>query len=155
MVEQDDADTIFCVVDLHALTVPQEPSELQGRSLELAQILLAVGIDPSGADGWLLQDEPFDSIHPSLQQQAIINMAYGLYEVVPGKIYQVRGFDLANISFIKGDSGWIVIDPLTCRETARAALDFINETIEKWPVVAVIYSHSHGDHFGRARGVVE
>jgi len=55
-------------------------------------------------------------------------MAYGLYEVVPGRIYQVRGFDLANISFIKGDTGWIIFDPLTAAETARAALEFINET---------------------------
>jgi alkyl sulfatase BDS1-like metallo-beta-lactamase superfamily hydrolase len=104
---------------------------------------------------WLLGDEQFDSIHPSLQRQAIINMAYGLYEVVPDRIYQVRGYDLANISFIKGDTGWIVIDPLTCKETAKAALDFINEKIEKRPVVAVIYSHSHGDHFGGVRGVVD
>ena len=105
--------------------------------------------------GWLLQDKQFDSIHPSLQRQAVINMAYGLYEVVPDKIYQVRGYDLSNISFIKGDTGWIVIDPLTCKETAKAALDFINENVEKRPVVAVIYSHSHADHFGGVRGVVD
>jgi alkyl sulfatase BDS1-like metallo-beta-lactamase superfamily hydrolase len=104
---------------------------------------------------WLLQDKQFDSIHPSLQRQAILNMAYGLYEVVPGKIYQVRGYDLANISFIKGDTGWIVFDPLTCKETAKAALDFINEKVEKRPVVAVVYSHSHVDHFGGVRGVVD
>jgi alkyl sulfatase BDS1-like metallo-beta-lactamase superfamily hydrolase len=82
-------------------------------------------------------------------------MAYGLYEVVPGRIYQVRGFDLANISFIKGDTGWIVFDPLTATETARAALAFINEKLGKRPVVAVVYSHSHGDHFGGVRGVVD
>lgn len=82
-------------------------------------------------------------------------MAYGLYEVLPGRIYQVRGFDLANISFIKGDTGWIVLDPLTAKETAKAALDFINEKVGKRPVVAVIYSHSHADHFGGVRGVVE
>jgi alkyl sulfatase BDS1-like metallo-beta-lactamase superfamily hydrolase len=104
---------------------------------------------------WLLQGEDYNSIHPSLQRQAILNMAYGLYEVVPGKIYQVRGYDLANISFIKGKTGWIVIDPLTAKETAKAALDFINEKIEKRPVVAVIYSHSHADHFGGVRGVVD
>jgi len=104
---------------------------------------------------WLLQDNQFDSIHPSLQRQAIINMAYGLYEVVPGKVYQVRGFDLSNISFIKGETGWIVIDPLVSKETARAALDFINQKVEKRPVVAVIYSHSHVDHYGGVRGVVD
>ena len=104
---------------------------------------------------WLLQGKDFDSIHPSLQRQAILNMGYGLYEVLPGKIYQVRGYDLANISFIKSDTGWIVFDPLTAKETAKAALAFINEKIGKRPVVAVVYSHSHADHFGGVRGVVD
>jgi alkyl sulfatase BDS1-like metallo-beta-lactamase superfamily hydrolase len=104
---------------------------------------------------WLLQGKQFDTLHPSLQRQAILNMAYGLYEVQPGKIYQVRGFDLANISFIKSNNGWIIFDPLTAKETARAALNFINQKLGKRPVVAVIYSHSHGDHFGGVRGVVD
>src|SRR5512135_1946926 len=104
---------------------------------------------------FLLQGKDFDSINPALQRQAILNMAYGLYEVLPGKIYQVCGFDLANISFIKGDTGWIIFDPLTAKETARAALQFINEKLGKRPVVGVVYSHSHGDHFGGVRGVVD
>ncbi len=108
-----------------------------------------------GSYEFLLQGKDFDSVNPSLQRQAILNMAYGLYEVVPGKIYQIRGFDLANITFIKGDTGWIVFDPLTTRETARAALNFINEKLGKRPVVAVVYSHSHADHFGGVRGVVD
>jgi len=108
-----------------------------------------------GSYEFLLQGKNFDSIHPSLQRQAILNMAYGLYEVVPGKIYQVRGFDLANISFVKGNTGWIVFDPLTSKETAKAALDFINAKLGKRPVVAVVYSHSHADHYGGVRGVVD
>jgi alkyl sulfatase BDS1-like metallo-beta-lactamase superfamily hydrolase len=109
-----------------------------------------------GSYDYLLEDgKHFDSINPSLQRQAVLNMAYGLYEVVPDKIYQVRGFDLANISFVKGDTGWIVFDPLTAKETAKAALDFINEQLGKRPVVAVVYSHSHADHFGGVRGVVD
>ena len=108
-----------------------------------------------GSYQWLLSGQDFASIHPSLQRQAVLNMAYGLYEVVPGRIYQVRGYDLANISFIKGDTGWIVFDPLTATETARAALEFINEKLGKRPVVGVVYSHSHGDHFGGVRGVVD
>lgn len=108
-----------------------------------------------GSYEYLLQGKDFDSIHPSLQRQAILNMAYGLYEVVPGKIYQVRGFDLANISFIKGDTGWIVFDPLTAKETAAAALKLINEKLGPRPVVAVIYSHSHLDHYGGVRGVID
>lgn len=108
-----------------------------------------------GSYGWLLEGKTFDTIHPSLQRQAILNMAYGLYEVLPGHIYQVRGFDLANISFIKGETGWIVFDPLTAKETAAAALKFINEQVGARPVVAVVYSHSHGDHYGGVRGVVD
>lgn len=108
-----------------------------------------------GSYDWLLEGKDFDAIHPSLQRQAILNMNYGLYEVLPGKIYQIRGFDLANISFIRGKSGWIVFDPLTAKETAAAALKLINEKVERLPVVAVVYSHSHADHFGGVRGVVD
>jgi len=110
-----------------------------------------------GSYDFLLQsfDNIFDSIHPSLQRQAVLNMAYGLYEVLPGKIYQVRGFDLANMSIIKGDTGWILFDVLTCKETAQAALAFLNEKLGQLPVVAVVYSHSHVDHYGGVRGVVE
>ncbi|HEY9752883.1 MAG TPA: alkyl sulfatase dimerization domain-containing protein, partial [Coleofasciculaceae cyanobacterium] len=100
-------------------------------------------------------DSVFDSVHPSLQRQAILNMAYGLYEVLPGKIYQVRGFDLANMTIIKGNTGWILFDVLTCKETARAALELVNQHLGERPVVAVVYSHSHVDHFGGVRGVVD
>ncbi len=103
---------------------------------------------------FLLEGKDFDTIHPSLQRQAILNMNYGLYEVIPG-IYQVRGYDLSNISFIKGDTGWIIFDPLAAKETAAAALKFINEQLGERPVVAVVYSHSHLDHFGGVRGVVD
>lgn len=108
-----------------------------------------------GAYDYLLDGQQFDSIHPSLQRQATLNMEYGLYEVVPGAVYQVRGFDLANISFVRSDSGWIVFDPLTNRETAAAALALVNEHLGERPVVAVVYSHSHVDHFGGVRGVVD
>ncbi len=103
---------------------------------------------------FLLTDKEYDTIHPSLQRQAVLNMAYGLFEVLPDKIYQVRGYDLANISFIKGDTGWIIFDPLTAKETAAAALKLINEQLGERPVVAVVYSHSHAHHFGGVRGVV-
>ncbi len=108
-----------------------------------------------GAYDFLLSGQEFESIHPSLQRQALLNMEYGLYEVVPGHIYQVRGFDLANISFIRSDTGWIVFDPLTATETAAAALALVNEQLGDRPVVAVVYSHSHGDHFAGAHGVVD
>jgi len=108
-----------------------------------------------GSYEFLLTDKEYDSIHPSLQRQAVLNMAYGLYEVLPGKIYQVRGYDLANITFIKGNTGWIIFDPLTAKETAAAALKFINEKLGERPVTGVVYSHSHADHFGGVRGVVD
>jgi alkyl sulfatase BDS1-like metallo-beta-lactamase superfamily hydrolase len=100
-------------------------------------------------------DSVFDTIHPSLHRQAILNMAYGLYEVLPDRIYQVRGFDLANMTIIKGQTGWILFDVLTCKETAKAALELVNQHLGTRPVVAVVYSHSHVDHFGGVRGVVD
>ena len=103
---------------------------------------------------FLLQGEDFDSIHPSLQRQAVLNMNYGLYEVMPG-IWQVRGFDLSNVTFIEGETGWIVFDTATAVETARAALGFINEHLGERPVSAVVHSHSHIDHFGGVRGLVD
>ncbi len=108
-----------------------------------------------GQYDFLLEGEPIDSIHPSLQRQATLNMNYGLYEVVPDKVYQVRGYDLANMTLIRGDTGWIIFDVLLVQETAAAALKFANEQLGERPVVAVIYSHSHADHFGGIRGVVE
>ncbi len=103
---------------------------------------------------FLLESEDFDSIHPSLVRQSQLNMNFGLYEVIPG-IYQVRGFDLANITFIKGETGWIVFDPLTASETARAAKQLVDEHLGERPVVAVIYSHNHGDHWAGVRGIVD
>ncbi len=108
-----------------------------------------------GSYEFLLEEgQDFDSIHPSLQRQAILNMNYGLYEILEGKIYQVRGFDLSNISFIRGDTGWIIFDPLASKETAAAALKLLNDTVGQLPVKAVVYSHSHADHYGGVRGVI-
>jgi alkyl sulfatase BDS1-like metallo-beta-lactamase superfamily hydrolase len=107
-----------------------------------------------GRYDFLLEDTDYASIHPSTQRMARLNMQYGLYEVIP-RIYQVRGFDLSNITFIEGDSGWIIFDPLTSAEPSRAALELINEHLGERPVVAVVYSHSHGDHWGGVRGVVD
>jgi alkyl sulfatase BDS1-like metallo-beta-lactamase superfamily hydrolase len=103
---------------------------------------------------FLAEDREFDSVHPSTKRQGHLNQITGLYEVTDG-IYQVRGLDLANITFVRGKKGWIVFDPLTALETARAGLELINQEIEELPVTAVIYSHSHGDHFGGVRGVVD
>lgn len=93
------------------------------------------------------------SVNPSLWRQARLNAIHGLFEVGPG-VYQVRGVDLSNITFIAGDRGWIVIDPLTASETAAFATALLHAHVPPRPVVAVIYTHSHIDHFGGVRGVI-
>lgn len=100
-----------------------------------------------------LTDSAPVSVHPSLWRQSTLAAKQGLYEVVPG-IYQVRGLDISNISFIEGDTGVIVIDPLISTETAAAALQlYRTHRGGDRPVVAVIYTHSHADHFGGVLGV--
>lgn len=92
------------------------------------------------------------TVHPSLWRQSGLVARAGLFEVVPG-IYQVRGFDLSNITFVEGERGVIVIDPLISTETAAAALALYRSERGERPVTAVIYSHSHVDHFGGVKGV--
>ncbi len=95
-----------------------------------------------------------DSVNPSLWRNAQLCKKAGLYRVMD-RVYQVRGFDLSNITFVQGDKGWIVFDPLICAETAKAAYELVTKHLGKKPVLAVIYSHSHVDHYGGVRGVVD
>ena len=104
------------------------------------------------ADWTFLAGDAPDSVHPSLWRQAQLNAIHGLFEVADG-VFQVRGVDLSNVTFIAGATGWIVIDPLTASETAAFALDLLHAHVPARPVVAVIYTHSHIDHFGGVRGV--
>jgi alkyl sulfatase BDS1-like metallo-beta-lactamase superfamily hydrolase len=99
-----------------------------------------------------VQGEAPETVNPSLWRQEVLNGSAGLFEVADG-IYQVRGLDLSNISFVRGQTGWIVLDPLITAEVAAAALELVNAHVERRPVTAVVYSHSHADHFGGARGV--
>ena len=95
-----------------------------------------------------------DSVHPSLWRQAKLNNIHGLFEVVEG-IYQVRGYDLANMTLIDGDSGWIVVDPMTSAQTGEAAMAFALEHLPRKPIRAVLFTHSHIDHFGGVLGVLK
>jgi alkyl sulfatase BDS1-like metallo-beta-lactamase superfamily hydrolase len=93
-----------------------------------------------------------DTVNPNLWRHAVLNAHHGLFEVIDG-VWQVRGYDISNITFIRGSTGWIVIDPLTSEHTARASLKLINDHLGTRPVTAVIYTHSHTDHFGGVLGV--
>ncbi len=94
------------------------------------------------------------SVNPSLWRQARVNRLHGLFKVCD-RIYQVRGFDIANVTFIEGDQGLIVIDPLTFAEAARAALELYLRHRPPRTVHTVIYSHSHADHYGGVKGVID
>ncbi len=94
------------------------------------------------------------SVNPSLWRQGALNNIHGLFKVSEG-IYQLRGYDLANMTIIEGDSGWILVDPLTIAETADKALKFAQQHLGKKPIRAIIYTHSHLDHFGGIDGILQ
>lgn len=100
-----------------------------------------------------LDGERPDTVNPSLWRQARLNALHGLFEVTPG-VYQVRGFDISNVTFVEGRTGWIVIDPLTSAQPAAAALALLRRQVRDRPVSAVIYTHSHVDHYGGVMGVL-
>ena len=103
--------------------------------------------------GFLAEREAPPTVNPSLWRQSQLNMHHGLFEVVPG-VYQVRGFDLANMTLIEGDTGVIVIDCLTSIEGARAAIGLYARHRGERPVSGVILTHTHVDHWGGVRGIV-
>lgn len=136
-----------------------EDFELAERGL-IARPPQAIIRDAAGNIVWDIEQFSFetgdapDTVNPSLWRQAKLNSLYGLYKV-SDRIYQVRGYDLSNLSIIEGDTGYIVVDPLISAEAAAAAMDLAYEHLPRKPVVAVIYSHSHADHFGGVKGVVD
>src|SRR6266849_4342055 len=110
---------------------------------------------------WSLRDYAFldeetapPTVNPSLWRQARLNTHHGLFQVTEG-VYQVRGFDISNMTLIEGDAGVIVIDPLISTEVASAGLELYRKHRGARPVTAVIYSHSHTDHYGGVRGVID
>ncbi|QVK17686.1 MBL fold metallo-hydrolase [Mycoplasmatota bacterium] len=102
---------------------------------------------------FLLKDKIPYTVNPKLWEQGKLNLISGIFKVTE-KIYQVRGFDLANMSFVRGNTGWIIIDCLTSQETAEAAIKLVNEYFGDIPISAVICSHSHVDHYGGILGVL-
>ncbi len=104
--------------------------------------------------GFLSEEKAPATVDPSLWRQSRLNMHHGLFEVVPG-VYQVRGLDIANMTLIEGDKGVIVVDTLTSIEGARAAMELYFQHRGKRPVAAVIFTHTHTDHWGGARGVLD
>jgi len=134
------------------------------RDVERGFIASLPEVEIKNAEGrivWSLREYAFlnaegvpATVNPSLWRQAQLNMMSGLFQVTD-RIYQVRGFDLSNMTIIEGRRGIIVIDPLISTETARAALDLYSGHRGKRPVTAVIYSHSHVDHYGGVRGVID
>jgi Alkyl sulfatase and related hydrolases len=138
------------------------------RNAERGKLAEIVGGLITGKDGKIIWDrrayafldaeEAPDTVNPSLWRQARLNAVHGLFEVVPGKIWQVRGYDISVMTIIRGKSGWIIVDPLLSEETAAAGWKLFADTVEaqsgKRPIKAVIFSHSHSDHFGGVGGIV-
>lgn len=144
-----------------AASLPQE----DGRDAAFAaQGFMASAADPVIRDAagkpvwniaaydWVQGPAPA-SVNPSLWREVGLLRKHGLFAVADG-VWQVRGFDVSNMTVIRGQTGWVLVDPLTTKETAAAALALVNAQLGARPVSAVIYSHSHADHFGGVRGVV-
>jgi alkyl sulfatase BDS1-like metallo-beta-lactamase superfamily hydrolase len=152
-------------VTRNAAVLKQLPFEDRDDYLSAARGLIApfdgVIQDASGNTIWDMQayrflraDKSPDAVNPSLWRHAQLNTYAGLFQVTD-RIYQLRGFDIANLTVVEGDTGVIVIDPLCTSETARAAMEFYYRHRQRKPVVAVIYTHTHADHFGGVRSVVD
>jgi alkyl sulfatase BDS1-like metallo-beta-lactamase superfamily hydrolase len=143
-----------------ACTVPHDPGDFERAGRGFIASHPTGRIEEDGRKVSDVNDYTFlavgnsapDTVNPSLWRHAQLNNHHGLFEVRPG-VWQVRGYDISNITFIEGATGWIVIDPLTVEATARAGYELITAHIGHKPVVAVIYTHSHTDHFGGVLGV--
>jgi alkyl sulfatase BDS1-like metallo-beta-lactamase superfamily hydrolase len=125
-------------------------------TIDQAKIMSATGrvvwsLEPYG---FLSTADAPPTVDPSLWRQSRLNMHHGLFEVLPG-VYQVRGLDIANMTLIEGDRGVIVVDTLTSIEGARAAMELYFQHRGKRKVAAVIFTHTHTDHWGGARGVLD
>jgi alkyl sulfatase BDS1-like metallo-beta-lactamase superfamily hydrolase len=139
----------------------EDPQDFEDarRGLVASEEVLVAGPGERGRPIWDTAEYAFvtgdapASVNPSLWRQAKLNGIHGLFEVVEG-VYQVRGFDISNLTLIRGATGWIAVDPLTSRETAAAALAFARRHLGDAPIVALILTHSHADHFGGVAAIL-
>ena len=140
------------------LNLAEQEDFIQARRGLIAEAPLQPLVNAAGKTIWNPADYHFiegqapATVNPSLWRQAQLNNIRGLFKVSEG-IYQLRGFDLANMTLIEGATGWIVVDPLTTIETARQALAFAREHLGDKPLSAIIFTHSHIDHFGGVLGI--
>lgn len=124
-------------------------------ALDPPRVMHAAGFPVSdlGTLGFLDDDAP-GTVHPSLWQHARLGRAHGLFRVAD-RVHQVRGYDLANVTVIEGDTGFVFVDALSCVETAAAALALVREHLGDKPVVGVVLTHSHADHYGGLRALLD
>ncbi len=107
-------------------------------------------------EGWdFLKAEAPETANPSLWRQSQLNRINGLFEVIKDKVYQVRGFDISNMTFVRTDSGWVIIDVMTTNATAKAGYELVKKHVGDFPVKAVIFTHPHGDHYGGIAAIRE
>ncbi len=154
------ADTVAANAAVAAALPLDDPQDFEdARRGLVASDPEVVALANDGRKVWDTRDYAFvageapASVNPSLWRQARLNGLHGLFEVVPG-VHQVRGYDLANLTLIQGRTGWILVDPLGSRETADAALAFAKRHLGARPIVALIFTHSHIDHFGGSEAVL-
>lgn len=165
--------------NLSDLVIEPNSQEMQANGLkawDLSQYDFLVNSEVTSSAPYLPEEGALPNapgtVNPSLWRNAQLNMEYGLYEVVPG-IYQIRGYDLSVMTLVAGETGWIIIDPLTSNETAVAAFQLVADnkakmaagngsdygpyefTFEGNPISAVMYTHSHVDHFSGVRALEE
>ena len=125
-------------------------------TLDAPAIRTADGKVAYSLERWdFLQQEAPATVNPSLWRQSQLNRIHGLFEVVPGKVYQVRGFDIANMTFVRTDHGWVIIDVTCTNEAAKAGYDLIKKHVGDFPVKALVITHPHGDHFGGVDAIRE
>jgi alkyl sulfatase BDS1-like metallo-beta-lactamase superfamily hydrolase len=152
--------TSHTIERLRAVSVEMDPADWERASRglvgQIASGKIAVGNhvvwDVAKYDFLRNETAPPETVNPSLWQHARLDAMHGLFAVAPN-VWQARGYDISNITFIAGASGWILIDVLSTESTARACLELANAELGERPVVAVIYTHSHADHFGGVLGV--